>query len=159
VNLSRPPSWTELVGSLVVGAPVETAFALFSPVGEKSWVPGWDPELLFPSDSSWERGQIFRTRDGRREAVWIVTALDRAAHHVEYHRVETDRHVARVTVRCAPRSERDTDVSVTYLFVGLTEAGCDDIASMTAEAHAERMARWQRWIADHLTRPASNVPP
>jgi hypothetical protein len=146
---------TELVGSLVVNAPVHVAFELFSPVGETRWVPNWEPELLFPSDASWQRGQIFRTRDGGRHAVWVVTSLERSAHEVEYHRVEADRHVARVTVRCSPRSDRETDVSVSYFFVGLSEAGNQDIASMTSEAHAERMRTWQAWLAAHLAKAGS----
>jgi hypothetical protein len=71
---------------------------------------------------------------------------------VEYHRVEAGLYIARVRVVCSVRSDRQTDVSVSYLFVGLSDAGNRDIALMTPEAHAERMLKWQGWIREHLER-------
>jgi hypothetical protein len=113
----------ELEGGFFMAGPVDTVFELFSPLGEKAWVPGWDPELIHPPGVSWERGLVFRTRQERGEAIWIVTALDRRRREVEYHRVEPGRYVARVSVVCTARGERETDVRVTYGFVGLSPAG------------------------------------
>ena len=149
---------TELKGSLVVGAPVDAAFELFSPLGEKLWVPGWDPELIYPPGSSWEPGLIFRTREGQREAIWVVTTLDRSVYEVEYHRFEADRYLVRVRVACSARSAWETDVRVTYVFVGLSESGSREITLMTAEAHAERMSRWQDWISQHFGRQGLEDP-
>ncbi len=67
------PRSVELQGSFRVNRPVGEAFQLFSPLGEKSWVPGWSPELLHPAGAVWERGLIFRTRGDLREVVWVVT--------------------------------------------------------------------------------------
>lgn len=145
-----PPRTIELRGGLVVEGPPEEVFELFSPLGEKAWVPGWDPELIHPPGVTWERGLVFRTREERGEAIWIVTALDRRRHEVEYHRVEPGRYVARVSVVCSARGERQTEVRVTYGFVGLSPAGNEDIARMSAEAYEEKMRRWQGWIAAHL---------
>lgn len=63
------PKSIELSGSFTLGVPPDTAFELFSPVGEKSWVPGWNPELLHPPGVTWERGLIFRTQEERGEAI------------------------------------------------------------------------------------------
>src|SRR5512144_2204720 len=93
-------SSVELTGGFTVSAPVGMAFDLFSPVGERGWVPGWSPELLHPAGVEWEQGLIFRTQEELGEAVWVVTALDRERHAVEYYRVEPGRYVARVRVRC-----------------------------------------------------------
>jgi len=143
------PASVEFTGELTVALGVEEAFELFSPLGEKRWVPGWDPELLHPAGISWERGLIFRTREERGEAVWIVTALDRGAHEVEYHRVESGRYVARVRIHCAPAAERGTRVTVSYAFVGLSPDGNADIAQMTSSDYVEKMKRWGRWIGEH----------
>jgi Polyketide cyclase / dehydrase and lipid transport len=142
----------EFTGSLVVAAPIEKAFALFSPLGELTWVPDWNPELLHPAGVDWARGQIFRTREETGEAVWIVTDLDPAAHRVEYHRVEPHRFVARVRVRCAPSGEERTEVSTAYAFFALSEEGNRDIEAMSDSAYADKMRRWERWIAGHLGR-------
>lgn len=144
-----PPRSVELSGRFRTPCDVATAFELFSPLGEKLWVPGWDPELLHPPGRSWERGLVFRTREERGDAIWIVTALERQRHEVEYHRVEAGRYVARVMVGCRA-VDGDTEVEVRYVFVGLSEIGNDDIAAMTGAAFEEKMRRWQRWIARHL---------
>ena len=140
----------ELSGQFTLPGRPEARFELFSPLGEKTWVPGWDPELIHPPGVSWERGLIFRTREERGDAIWVVTALDRDRHEVEYHRVEAGRYVARVHVRCASRGADQTEVRVTYTFVGLSDVGNQDIAAMSPQAYEEKMGRWRDWIGKAL---------
>ena len=137
----------ELRGGFAVEAPVEAAFELFSPLGEKLWVPGWSPELLHPLGVDWGQGQVFRTQAEQGEAVWVVTALDRLRHDVEYLRVEPGRYVARVRVQCRAQVAGQTEVAVTYSFVGLSDAGNRDIAAMSPAAYEKKMQQWQEWIA------------
>jgi hypothetical protein len=134
-------STRELTGHLSVPAPIEVAFELFSPLGERLWVPGWNPEILHPPDVAWEQGQIFRTREERGDAIWVVSALDRAGHRAEYHRVEPNRYVARVRVQCTASADGTTGVTTSYQFVGLSPEGNGEIAAMTAEAYADKMAQ------------------
>jgi hypothetical protein len=145
----------ELSGAFTLSVPPDEAFGLFSPLGEKLWVPDWNPELLHPPGVSWERGLVFRTTEERGEAVWVVTSLDRQRHEVEYHRVEAGRYVARVSVHCHSHASLETEVRVTYLFVGLSEAGNQDIAVMSPQSYEQKMRRWQEWIQQHLSGKAS----
>jgi hypothetical protein len=144
------PGSAEFSGRFSVATPVEEVFELFSPLGERSWVPKWDPELLHPPGVSWAVGQIFRTVEEKGEAVWIVTALDRKALRVEYHRVEPGRYVARIRVACSASGEGKTEVATAYAFVGLSDEGNSEIRAMTEAAYREKMERWRRWIAAHL---------
>jgi hypothetical protein len=141
----------ELSGGFAISASVDVAFELFSPLGEKSWVPGWKPELLHPPGVAWERGLIFRTQEELGEAVWVVSALDRERHEVEYHRIEPGRYLARVRVWCQGQGPRRTAVAVTYTFVGLSDAGNREIDAMSQRAYEEKMSRWHGWISDHLS--------
>jgi hypothetical protein len=141
-----------LAGRIRVAAPIERAFPLFSPLGEKVWVPGWQPELLHPSGVDWAEGLIFRTRGETGDAIWVVTRLDWSAGSVEYHRVEPDLYVARVSVQCTPVTEVVTEVATEYEFVGLSERGNTEIARMTPESYAEKMTRWSSWIDGALER-------
>ena len=50
-------------------------------------------------------GQVFRTRSGPNEVIWLVAALDRQAHEVGCHRIEIGHQVARVHVHCSPRAD------------------------------------------------------
>jgi len=146
------PRAVELKGSLTVAAAVEQAFELFSPLGEKLWVPGWDPELLHPEGVAWAQGQLFRTREERGDAIWVVTTLDRSRHEAEYHRIEPGRYVARVRVRCEARGPARTEVQVSYQYVGLSPAGNDEIGKMSAADYEAKMRRWEGWIEEHLSR-------
>jgi hypothetical protein len=143
--MSFTPRACTLRGGFAVRGPVETVFPLFSPDGERKWVPGWDPEILHPP-TGWEQGQIFRTREERGDAVWVITRLDRARHEVEYHRVEPGRYVAHIEVRCHAVSDRETEVTTAYSFIGLAAAGNEDIAAMTQAAYDAKMSRWAEWI-------------
>lgn len=138
------------VGRLTAPAAPDDVFPLFSPHGERLWVPGWNPEVLHPPESEWQEGQVFRTREEMGDAVWVITRLDRARHMVEYHRVEPGRYVAHVTVRCQALSARRTQVSTVYSFVGLSETGNQEIASMTQEEYDAKMSRWSDWIDRYL---------
>ena len=140
----------EFNGRFAVAGPIEAVFDLFSPLGERLWVPDWNPELLYPSGVSWACGQIFRTREEAGDAVWVVTTLARESHEVEYHRVEPSRYVARVRVNCTAPAHHITEVSTSYGFVGLTGEGNDAIEAMTDASYAEKMKRWERWINQYL---------
>ena len=145
----------DLSGGLTVSAPIDEAFELFSPLGEKRWVPGWDPELLHPAGTVWARGLVFRTKEETGDAVWAVTRLDRYRHEVEYWRVEPGRYVATVRVHCVARDFTHTDVAVSYSFVGLSDDGNRDIAAMSPSAFQDKMKRWQGWIGTCLSTAAT----
>ena len=146
------PITARFTGRIQLAGPVDRVFELFSPIGERQWVPGWDPELLHPPDVEWAEGLIFRTREEMGDAIWVVTRLDRDGHSVEYHRVEPARYVARVRIRCEPRSERETKVETSYAFVGLSAEGNAEITVMTAGDYQGKMERWRRWIDASLSR-------
>ncbi len=143
------PHSKTLHGGLEVAASIDEAFPLFSPAGERLWVPGWEPEHLHPPGVEWAEGQIFRTHDHHGEAIWVVTKLDPEHHVAEYHRVEPGRYVARITVRCAATAAGHTTVSTEYGFIGLSEDGNAEIAAMTQADYDAKMERWAEWIEQH----------
>src|SRR5262245_64588568 len=142
----------DLSGGFSIASPVATVFELFSPLGEKRWVPGWNPELLHPPGVDWAQGLIFKTKEQRGEVVWIVTRLDRARHEAEYFRTEPGRYAAKVRVECQPRDSTNTQVTVTYTYVGLSEAGNREISAMSKADYHDKMKRWQEWMTVALSR-------
>jgi len=129
------PKSIHLYGAISLSGSVEEVFPLFSPQGERLWVPGWDPELLHPPGTDWAEGMIFRTVEEMGEAIWLVTRLEREAHKVEYVRVEPGRYVARVAVSCSAVGDRLTEAATSYEFIGLSEVGNAEIAGMTQESY------------------------
>jgi len=141
-----------LTGSILLHAPIEDAFPLFSPLGERQWVAGWNPEILSPRGADWAEGMVFRTVSEGRQVTWVVAHLDRQAHRVVYYRTEPGLVVARVEVRCQPVGDRRTRVATQYDYVGLSEAGNDHVAEWTDAAYAAKMAGWESTINEVLRR-------
>ena len=141
-----------LVGTLSLHGPIEEVFPLFSPQGERLWVPDWSPELLHPPATDWAAGLIFRTKEETGDAIWVVTQLDLATHTVEYYRVEPGRYVARIVVECTAVDKELTRGATSYEFIGLSEAGNAEIACMTQESYGQKMERWSAWINDYLVK-------
>jgi hypothetical protein len=140
------PRTASFSGSIRLGAPVECAFLLFSPAGEKKWVPGWDPEFLHPPGEEWKEGMIFRTEEASGTAVWVVGVLNTVGHRVRYHRVEPGHLIAQIEVSCDPVPGGGSEVSVVYSYTGLSDKGNDAISAMTAGEYEAKMARWTLWL-------------
>jgi hypothetical protein len=137
-------------GTVTLRAVPSEAFPLFSPEGERAWVPGWNPDLLFPIGVDWAEGQLFCTREEYGDAIWIVSRLDVLKWNVLYYRVEPGRYVARIEVRVLPHDDVDSQVSIEYSCVGLSEAGNNDIEAMSPSAYDEKMKRWSAWLGTYL---------
>jgi hypothetical protein len=155
-------------GRIRVNGPVENVFPLFSPLGEKSWVLGWDPELLHPPGASWVEGLIFRTVEESGPGIWVVSQLSKSSHQVTYYRVEPTLYVARIDVSCQEVSPALTDVSTVYGFVGLSEEGNQRIGGMTEAEYSAKMGRWSSWLERYVAtgtggsmqrQPKPNRPP
>lgn len=140
--MSFVPLAVVLRGSFRLDLDVGDAFPYFSPRGEEAWAPGWNPEMLWPTDASWVEGQVFRTG----ETVWFVASLDRSARRVVYDRVDAGMAAVRVTVSCSPLPAGQTEVAVEYAFVGLTEAGNEEIARHDDATFGKRLSNWREWI-------------
>lgn len=54
--------------------------------------------------------------------------------------------MAKVSVSCQACADLQTEVRVTYAFVGLSDSGNQEIAAMSAQSYEEKMNRWQSWI-------------
>jgi hypothetical protein len=124
MSTAFPAVHVERSKSFVVELPVDRAFPLFEPEGERAWAKGWDPEYLHPrATTKAERGMVFRTRHGAEETLWTVVRHDPADAIVEYVRVTPGSRMGRVLVQCARMDAMRTRVTVIYALTGLSEAG------------------------------------
>ena len=145
-------------GTVHVRLPLDDAFQLFTPLGERSWAPGWDPRIVFPSGGMPERDLVFTVTHGHGgEAVWIVDACDLASHTIEYLYVLPDRTTCRIRVQCKPEEPRLTRANVTYTMTGLSEEGNRIVDELSAEAFAHRMRHWEEQIAVHAAGPVQRT--
>ncbi len=135
-------------GRFHVDTTPEKAFPLFTPLGEKHWAHGWNPELLYPADGHPVEGLLFRTSD-HGGMYWWLTRYEPERHAIEYHAIVPDEFARNIRVECKPAA-RGTDVMVTDTYIGLSEHGNEFIRSFDEAAYARKMKGWEEPISRYL---------
>ena len=63
--------------TIEIQARPDAVFPLFTPMGEKKWVDGWDPIMHYPRSGEAMEGAVFSTRsEGEAETVWAIVEYD-----------------------------------------------------------------------------------
>lgn len=138
--------------SFEIDLSMSDVFSLFTPEGEKEWVPGWDYENVM-GNTQLSEDDVFVTGShdfAVDRAVWIVKRHDPTAHLVQYYRVEPNEKVGTVTVECDESGEGRTRVTVTYKWTALTEAGEEFVASYDEDIHAEFIEEWRELLLAYI---------
>jgi hypothetical protein len=158
-----------LTGRVTVPLPPDRAFRLFTPVGERDWVPGWEPH--FPADADHADaggaddnspdaapGTVFETHghDEHERTIWVV--VDSVpGRRIAYARVTPHGSAGTVTVTLDDAGGQ-SEVTVTYALTALTEAADGDLHAFR-EGYAAYLASWQDAIAAALTAERSDGGP
>jgi hypothetical protein len=123
----------KLIGTIHVPLPPDKALELFTPEGERDWVPGWEPRH--------HSHTVFATGHGGSDTLWVIT--DHEPRRMRYARVTPGVHAGTVEVRCHPDGE-DTRADVTYDLTALSPNALDPfVAGFDA-----MLAEWERMIAE-----------
>jgi hypothetical protein len=135
-----------------VPAPVDQAFPLFEPLGEKLWVYGWNPDMLYPASGAAQEGTVFTTQHaGEPPKIWTIIAYEREQAHVTYINVLPQAYTSRIDVRCEPDGMEATRVCVTYTLTALTLHGNEYIERFTEEHHYQAyISSWETAIRYYL---------
>ena len=128
-----------------LAAPLERVFIFFTPIGEKQWAPGWEPEIVYPLDRDVTEGMVFKTKEKFGETFWVITEYDLARHTVAYANVTPGYILNRIRIVCRDAGN-ETDATVTYSHVALGEEGNRFIERMDAAAYKAKMAHWTEAI-------------
>jgi hypothetical protein len=104
---------------------IEQVFPLFTPLGEKKWAEGWNPNLIFPSSGEMQEGLVFQTPDHVRGApamTWVVSRYNVSEHQVQYI-VSSAVRVATISVTCTASGKDNTNARISYVLTGLSAVG------------------------------------
>lgn len=76
--------------SFELDAPIVDLFPLFSPEGEKRWVPGWDyKNIMGTTDLSEDYVFLTKNHDhGATDAIWIVKLYEPESYLVQFYKIE-----------------------------------------------------------------------
>lgn len=132
--------------------PVKDLFPLFSPEGEKRWVPGWQYENVTES-AELSEDDVFLTKThdhGTTDAIWIVKTYDPESHFVQFYKIEPEDKIGVVSVKCSALDTERTKVQVTYKYIALSSSGEKFISKFSARAYEEFIAEWQTRLSNYF---------
>jgi len=136
--------------SIRLDGPPERVFPLFTPVGEREWVPGWAPRFVWPADGEARVGTVFLTRAaGEQDTIWMVMEHE-PGRRVAYARTTPGVRAGRVEVRCEPAGEGRTVAHVTYTYTALSPRGNELLLALTEAEFRAYIAGWEAAINAHL---------
>ena len=132
--------------------PIEELFPLFSPEGEKYWVPGWDYEnVMGTTELSEDYVFITRTHDhGTTDAIWIIKKYDPESHYVQFYKIEPEDKIGIVTVKCTQVEAERTNVQVTYKYLALSETGETFVSGFGESVFEEFIFEWQTLLLKYF---------
>ena len=134
--------------------PVEILFPLFSPEGEKLWVPGWNYKSVTGSADLHE-DFIFLTENhdhAASDAIWLVKRYEPGEYLIEFYKVEPDNKVGIITVKCFAVSQAKANVNVTYEYIALSEKGAEFVSGFTIGEYESFIAEWQQLLEAYFAR-------
>jgi hypothetical protein len=132
-------------------AAVQHVFPLFEPLGEKHWVAGWNPEMLYPPSGEASIGTIFTTQHADEPTrVWTIITYERELAHVTYFNVLPGSHTSWIDVRCEPAGMQASTARITYTLTALTPQGNSYLDAFTQEYYQTWISSWQTAISHYL---------
>ncbi len=143
--------------AIELDGPPETVFPLFTPLGEKKWVEGWEPRMLYPPSGEAVEGAVFTTQHpGEADTIWNILSYAPEIFRVKYARVTPASRFGIVEVRCE-KAERDRSrVQVSYIFTALSEQGNKFIEDYSDAFYRDYIDSWgvalNRFLAKSIPR-------
>ena len=126
-------------------------FPLFSPLGEKHWAHGWDPEMLYPSSGAAQVGTVFTTQHTNKPTqIWTIIAYASEQAQVSYLNVLPDSHMSRIEVSCEAEGTQATLACITYTLTALTPQGNIYLDEFTQEYYQDYISSWETAITHYV---------
>lgn len=135
-----------------MNVPIADIFPLFSPEGEKHWVPGWDYEnVMGTTELSDDYVFLTKTHDhGTSDAIWIVKKYDPKLHFVQFYKIEPGEKIGLVTVKCTELEASKTMIRVTYKYLALSKGGEEFITVFNENTYEEFIDEWQKLLTNYF---------
>ena len=138
--------------SFEISQPIHVLFPLFSAEGEKLWVPGWNYENIMGSTELHE-DYVFLTKThdhASSNAIWVVKKHDPAKYYVQFYKVEPEDKIGIIEVKCIQLDETDTEVQVTYEYIGLSDKGNQFIKEFTPSEYKAFITEWKTLLVSYF---------
>jgi hypothetical protein len=132
-------------GSFALERSARNAIGLFTPEGEREWVPEWDP--FYPDGNASEGpGTIFTTHAHGAQTIWVILEIDRARWRSAYARVTPGHHAGTVRVHCIDADPGRCRVHVEYDMSLLPGADSVGMHGYGSDAFESMLIEWKTLI-------------
>lgn len=111
---SEQPAHTRTEFEFTVKAPFEHAAPLFGADEERKWAPDWNPQFIYPNPARDQQGMVFQVAHGQYVSLWVNTAFDLAAGHIQYAYVLNDAMATMIDIHLTREGAQKTGVTVVY---------------------------------------------
>jgi hypothetical protein len=140
----------EFIHKLNIRGDIMSIFRLFCPIVEKSWVPGWECNILYSETGIAEKNCVFSTKHANMpENIWICSIYNLGI-EVEYIRITPEYFVTVINIKTLQVSDI-TQCNVKYTHTALTEGGSNFVEShFTEELFIKQIDSWQDEISAYL---------
>jgi hypothetical protein len=129
------------IGRFELPIPAGEAIGHFTPEGERSWVPGWNPS--YPAGEAAETaGTVFITSHGDIDTIWVIESIDRTANTSAYSRITVGHHAGIVKVECTDQSGGGCLVTVSYDMTNLNPHNLDMLDAYNESSFKAMMSEW-----------------
>jgi Polyketide cyclase / dehydrase and lipid transport len=140
-------------------APPERVLPLLTPLGERAWAEGWDPQMRWEPPGG-GAGTLFVVRHpGEPDTVWVLDNFDPGEGHVHYIHVTPGSDVTEIDIRLRPEGSGATVATVRYTWTSLGPPGVALVRSKTAAAYLASMRHWEHALNHHLAGSAVRSEP
>lgn len=153
VIAAAPPDAPERVSHVYeqhLDAPPDRVLPLLTPLGERAWAAGWEPEMRWEPPGG-GTGTLFVIRHpGQPETVWLLDAWEPASGHVHCVHVTPGSDVTEIDIRLRPDGASRSVATVRYTWTALGPPGIALVRSRTTEAYLHAMRHWETALNHHL---------
>jgi hypothetical protein len=132
--------------------PIEELFPLFSPEGEKLWVPGWDYQNIMGTTELSE-DYVFLTKNhdhGTTDTIWVVKTYNAGSYLVQFYKIEPDQKIGIITVSCGSLNTSKTKIQVTYKYFALSTLGEVFVLNFSEKDCEIFINEWQNLLSKYF---------
>ncbi len=137
--------------SFTVDAPFEQVVPLFGANEERKWADGWDPQFVYPNPARDQQGEVFKVAHGQNTSVWINTALDLTAGHIQYAHVLNDAMATLIDIHATRQGLNQTAVTVVYERTALIPAANEHLQHF-AKGDASAGKEWSEALNGYFAK-------
>jgi hypothetical protein len=143
------PAHTRVEFRFVANASFEQTAPLFGANEERKWSPDWNPQFVYPLPAHDQQGMVFRVEHGQHSSIWVNTAFDLVAGHIQYAYVVNDAMATLIDIHLTRESAQKTGVTVVYQRTALIPEANEHVQHF-ADGDRSAQKEWEEQINGYL---------